>query len=418
MSAASPKEDPPLSRRKTTRVYVIPPPPRDVLVGPILYFVIFIGVLALTAVSLGVPWYRKDQYKSTAFGGDDYESTITLWRTTEKYSAQLIHTSVGDYCWPVTRRTKVMEAFSVVSVFFAAVSVVLGFFNMMAHGANVVFRRLCCASAIFTFGATTISVSFALSVYYTSFNPCGEGSSYHSQLYEVYYGFGFMCTAMALCFVGGITVPHNVTIPLDARSIDLGINTFTLLAFIATLFVCTSCPITHWTYKDQVTQRATDVQLWRTQEGWFQWNRANTTEKDSFWVANYNCGTVKTMFRATGVVSIVATAFSFFAMSWGILLWMYLTPYVLPALILAALGFLLTLTQFILETLIFYNTWCTDYRYYKEKYVRGPGYALCASSFCIMFVAILYLVAGYISLLKYFPSKINRSPEAISTKEQ
>lgn len=404
----------PLHINPVPQTYVVPPPPRDVVVGHIVHLILSVVILILSVCSLFLPWLHVAQFQSPLYGGQNMESSVTLWKTTTTITGMPKQTQdVKDYCWPVSRRVRVIEAFACATAAAALVSVILGVFNVRSHGAKEGLRTACCALSIVTFICAVIASSFFFSVYYWSFADCGAQSSFHSHLYEPSYGTGFFITAWVLTFFAGLIVPNNATIALDARSIDSAIFLFTLFAFIGTLFACVSCPVQHWFYKNGATAKATDVTLWKTQEGNFDWNILATTAKDTIWRKDYTCSKLVTMFKAAGGVSIAATSLNFIAFVWGLLIWQCLTSIVLPAIIFSILGFFTAIAQFIIETLIFYNDWCDGaYAYRKQKFVLGAGYALCAASFCVMLVASICIIIAYVGIKKFFPSKLTRKPEA------
>lgn len=394
------------------QTYVIPPPPRDLLVGPVVHLLLCSISFILFVLTLFLPVFHSSQYKSPVYNNRNVESSVTPWKTTIRVEGgTTITTDVKDYCWPVARRTRVFEAFACATAAAGLVSVIFGGLNVHTKGLKKKVITACSASAVITFVFAVIACAFTFSVYYWSFADCGDQSSFHSQLYEPSYGMGFIVTGWVLTFFAGLIVANDVSIPLDARAIDSAIFLFTLFSFIGTLFSCVSCPIPQWFYKDSATKKATDVSLWKTTTGKFDWDLTSNTTTVTTWRTDYTCSEVSTMFTIASCMSIVGTAFNFVATIWGVLLWQCLTTHMVQAIFFSGAGCLLNAVQFILETVIFYNTWCNEaYAYKKQKFVLGPGYALCATSFCVMLISSCLIWIALYGITKYFPSKLTRIP--------
>lgn len=394
------------------QTYVIPPPPRDILVGPVVHCVLCVIALVLFALTLFLPLFHVSQYKSSLYEGKNMVSSATLWRTkTTIEGSSSTSVNVKDYCWPVSRRMRVVEAFTCATVAGALFCAIFGVLNAYAGGQKDWLITACTLCAIITFVFVTIACSFIFSVYYWSFSDCGAQSSFHSRLYELSYGTGFIVTGWVLTFIAGLIVSHDATVAVDARSIDSAIFFFTLFSFIGTLFSCVSCPIPQWFYKDGATQKATDVSLWKTTVGKFDWDLTSTVTTEETWRRDYTCSNVFNMFIAASVCSIVGTGFNFVATIWGLLLWQSLTVHLVQAFFFSIAGCLCVFVQFVLETLIFYNNSCDgSYAYRKQKFVLGPGYALCVTSFCTMLLSIFFIFIAFFGIRKYFPSKLTRRP--------
>lgn len=394
------------------QTYVIPPPPKDVLVGHVIHCVLCVISLVLFVLTLFLPLFHLSQYNSSLYDNKDMVSSATLWRTkTTIEGVSSTSLNVKDYCWPVSRRMRVVEAFTCATVVGGLFGAIFGVLNVHAGGRKDWLITACTACAIITFVFVTIACSFIFSVYYWSFDDCGAGSSFHSRLYELSYGTGFIVTGWVLTFIAGLVVSNDATISVDARSIDSAIFFFLLFSFIGTLFACVSCPIPQWYYKNAVTQKATDVSLWKTTVDKFEWDLTSTAATEETWRRDYTCSKLRTMFIVASCFSIVGTAFNFVAMIWGLLLWQSLTTHFIQAFFFSIAGCVCNLVQFILETFIFYNTWCDeDYAYRKQKFVLGPGYALCVTSFCTMILSICFIFIAFFSIRKYFPSKLTRHP--------
>lgn len=396
-----------------SRTYVVPPPPRDVLIGHLVHFIICVIVLVLSVFSLFLPIFRVSQYQSPLYGNKTMTSSVTLWHTTTKITGSPAEVqSVSEYCSPVSRRFRVIEAFVAATVAAASVSVVFCVFNVRNRGKGETVYKICCGLALLTFVFATVASSLLFNVYYWSFEVCGEQTSLHSKLYEPSFGLGFFVSAWVLTFVAGLFVQNNPTVPLDARSIDGAIFLFTLFSFIGTLFACVACPITHWFYKNGATATATDVTLWKTIEGKFAWNGAASVPTEIVLVKDYTCNPLKIYFKIAAAMSITSVVFNFAALIWGVLLWQNLTSIVEPAIVVSLLGAFFAIIQFVVETVIFCRGWCDGvYTYRKQKFVLGPGYALCVTSLCVMVLASLCITAGYIGIRRYFPSKLHRQPQ-------
>lgn len=126
--------------------------------------------------------------------------------------------------------------------------------------------------AALTIVSLTVEASLNFNIFFWSFADCGKQSSYHSQLYEPYAGFGLIVTAWVLSMVAGVIASHGCVLPYDARTIDSCIKVFVFCSFAAFLFTTVACPIAHWFYKDARTSLVTDVLLWRHHIKHFDWN--------------------------------------------------------------------------------------------------------------------------------------------------
>lgn len=392
------------------QTYVIPPPPRDLLVGPVVHLLLCSISFVLFALTLFLPVFEVSQYKSSLYDGKDMYSTVTLWKTTVSLDGvKNSILNVKDYCWPVSRRARVFEAFACATAAAGLVSAIFGILNVRGGGRKKKIISACSLLAAVTFIFGTIACAFMFSIYYWSFADCGLQSSFHSRLYEPSYGMGFIVTGWVLTFFAGLIVSNDASIPVDARSIDSAIFFFTLFSFVGTLFSCVSCPISQWFYKDAVTQKATDVSLWKTTVGKFDWDITGDSATETTWRSSYTCPEVLTLFAVASCMSIVGTAFNFVATIWGVLLWQSLTTHIVGAIFFSISGCLLNVVQFILETLIFYNNFCNgEYAYKKHKFVLGPGYALCVTSFCVMLMSTFFIWIAFVGIRKYFPSKLTR----------
>eukprot|EP00796_Vickermania_ingenoplastis_P001360 gene1360-795_t len=395
--------------------FAVPPPPRDILVGPAVYFGISVFTLVLASISLGLPWFTMEQYKSPLYEHRSMKSTFTLWHTyTEVEGSNKLTIHVSDYCWPVRRRVRVAEAFACATVVGMLLSSVFGYINMRKRGERDRQRRLCAGFALFTFIFGTIASAMVITVYYWSFTDCGEGSSFHSQLYELSSGFGFFITAWILTFVSGLVVPSNATVPLDARTLDSAIFLYVLLAFMGLLFSATACPIPHWFYKDAYTRTSTDITLWKTVDSAFNWEQHVHLATNTTLPSSYACAEITHMFYAASVFSLVAVAAHLASLVWGALLWQGVTSFVPPAMVFTVLGGSVSFVQCVVETVIYWKEWCDGvYAYKKHKFVLAPGYALCVVSFCVMLIAGIFIVTVYLGITKYFPSKLTRTPALI-----
>lgn len=384
-----------------------PPPPRDFLASPILFMMMSFVSFVFTVVSVGLPWYRVRQYKPASTGGNSYERLFYLFKGTLKEEGSAERTlTVKDLCYPVRVRVKVMEAFAIVSAVMALVTLVLSVVNgIQKNPSHRVLVALLCFTG-FTMGALTILVSFNFNVYLWSFAECGAGTSYHSQLYEPYIGFGLTVTAWVLTGFGGLIAANNLFFCLDARAVDSSIRAFACLALVAMLFATVACPIPHWFYKDGDTRRVTDVLLWRHREGNFNWDVLLPSNRSSTFVADLGCSSLIRYYRAAESFSILSIFFNTCAGATGLLLWKSLMGTRLPALLFSYMGVITTLAQMALELKIYYGNWCFGkYAYHKQYYVLTAGFALVAASFCIMCVASVFITLVYVLTNKYFPAK-------------
>lgn len=387
-----------------------PPPPRDVLVGPILFCVISFISLVFTVISIGLPWYSKQQYKPDGLHSEQYHFYLFKHVAKVEGSPQVV-TYPSSLCTPVQRRVRVMEAFSIVSSAMTLVMFVLSVVNAykQAVAPSVVVRNVMLVFAACAMGSLTIEVCFNFNVYLWSFAECGVGSSYHSQLYEPHIGFGLTVTAWVLTALGGIIAANELTIPCDARTVDQSIHTFTLLSLVSFLFAVVSCPIAHWFYKDGTTNTVTDVLLWRERFGNFDWNVTAPGGHSSLFAKDYACPSLTAYFRAAEAFSIASILFSMLAGVTGLLLWKSLAGTRLPALVFSYVAAVMMVVQMALELKIYYGTWCGGaYAFHAHYYVLSAGFGLVASSFCIMVLACVAITVAYHLTERYFPAMIPR----------
>lgn len=384
-----------------------PPPPRDFLIGPLVVVLMSLVALVFTVVSIGIPWYRLKQYQQPSFGGSSYIADFYLFRSTTQLEGQpKVTTHAGDLCPPVRRRVIVMQAFSIISSAMTLMAFVLSVANFILEKTN---RAVYVAMLVFAGAAVaslTILVSFNFNVYLWSFTECGEGSSFHSQLYEPYAGFGLTVTAWVLAAFVGLIAPNRLIIPLDARTVDRSIHIYTVLALLAMLFAVVACPISHWFYKDIDTRQATDVLLWREMVGRFDWNTTAPTDRVNTYVADLTCGPLRQYFRAAQAFSIISICCNAAAGLLGMLLWNHLVGTRLPALVFCYAGCVMTLVQMGLELRIYYGSWCDGAYAYRNRYfILSSGFALVATAFCVMAVACFFMTTAYVLTERYFPEK-------------
>lgn len=387
-----------------------PPPPRDLAIGPMLVCCMSFIVLVFTVVSVGIPWYRKRQYKPS--GGPSVEQLFFLFKHEEKVvGSPTVVTHPSSYCEPVRWRVKVLESFAIVSSAMTLIAFILcclhAYILYTRSKPNRVLYIVMLIFAGAAMGSLTIEVSFNFNIYLWSFKACGAGTSYHSQLYEPYVGFGLTVTAWVLSGLSGIIAANDLTVPMDARTVDQGIHSFTLLSFAALLFAVVSCPIPHWFYKDGTTNKVTDILLWRERVGRFDWDTTASTERTSFWVKDYGCSALTRYFRAAEVFSVLSIFFMACSSVTGLLLWKSLAGTRLPAVIFSIAAACVALVQMALELRIYYGQWCDGaFAYSDHMYVLGAGFALAATSFCVMVVASGFIVGAYHLTSRYFPAKI------------
>jgi hypothetical protein len=397
-----------------------PPPPRDLLVGPILFSIMSFISLVFTVVSIGIPWYSKKQYKPDGLHNHQYFFYLFKHVTKIEGSPDVV-THPSSLCQPVKRRVRVMESFAIVSSAFLFVTFILSVANAVKEHVkpNVVLRNIMLVFTACAMGSLTIEVSFNFNVYLWTFYGCGPASSYHSQLYEPTTGFGLTVTAWVLTGLGGIIAANHFTIPLDARTVDNSIHGFTLLSLTAFLFSVVSCPLSHWFYKDGNTMTVKDVLLWRERVGDFDWNVTHQGGNYSIFVSDFGCPTVQRYFRAAESFSIISIFFTMCAGVTGLLLWKSLVGSRLPALIFSYISVVVTLVQLALELKIYYGKWCSGrYAYHEKYYVLTAGFALMASSFCIMVVSSVYITVAYYLTEKYFPAMIpKKTAKQIAVEE-
>lgn len=404
----------------SNRVPAPPPPPRDLLVGPILFSIMAFISLVFTVVSVGIPWYSKKQYKPDGLHNHQYFFYLFKHVTKIEGSPNVV-THPGSLCEPVKRRVRVMEAFAIVSSAFTFITFILSVVNAIKEHVkpNVVLRNIMLVFTACAMGSLTIEVSFNFNVYLWSFYGCGPASSYHSQLYEPTTGFGLTVTAWVLTGLGGIIAANHFTIPLDARTVDNSIHAFTLLSLTAFLFSVVSCPISHWFYKDGNTMTVTDVLLWRERFGNFNWNTTRPGGHSSLFVRDFGCKSLQRYFRAAEAFSIISIFFTMCAGVMGLLLWKSLAGSRLPALIFSYVSVVMTLVQLALELKIYYGNWCKErYAFHKHFYVLTAGFALMAASFCVMCVSSAYITVAYYLTEKYFPAMIpQKTAKQIAVEE-
>ncbi|KAK7196105.1 Amastin surface glycoprotein [Novymonas esmeraldas] len=387
-----------------------PPPPRDVLIGPVLFSVLAFISLVLTVVSIGIPWYRKRQYKPDGLHSE--ERLFYLFKhVTKVEGAPAAVTYPSSLCTPVQRRVRVMEAFAIASSVMTLLTFVLSVVNVLKRPAapNAVARTVMLVFTAAAMVSLTVEVSFNFNVYLWSFAACGAGSSYHSQLYEPYVGFGLTVTAWVLTALGGIIAANELVIPLDARTVDQSIHSFTMLSLVAFLFAVVACPIAHWFYKDGTTNTVTDVLLWRQRFGNFAWNMTDPGGHSSLFVKDFACPSLVAYFRAAEAFSIASILFTMLAGVTGLLLWKSLAGSRLPALVFSYVAAAVTLVQLALELKIYYGSWCDGrYAFHAHFYVLSAGFGLVASAFCIMVVSCVAITVAYHLTERYFPALIPR----------
>ncbi|KAG5509096.1 hypothetical protein JKF63_06105 [Porcisia hertigi] len=387
-----------------------PPPPRDVLIGPTVFSVISLVSLVFTAVSICIPWFRKQQYKPNGLPRETH--LFYLFKHVTKVEQQPdVVTYPNNLCTPVQRRVRGIEAFSFLSSVMTLIMFILSVVNAYKQSLapDVTTRNVMLVFTACAVVSLTIEVSLSFNVYLWSFAECGAGTSYHSQLYEPYIGFGLTVTAWVLTTLGSVIATNELTVPLDARTVGKCIHAFAMLSLVAFLFALVASPIPHWFYKDGTTNTVTDVLLWRVDVGNFNWNTTAAGDHSSTSVGNLQCPSLTRHFRAAEAFSIASILFNMLTGMTGLLMWKSLAGSHLPAIVFCYIGMIVTLIQLALELTIYYGSWCDGkYAFHERLYVLSSGFGLVASSFCIMVVSCFSITVAYYLTRKYFPALIPR----------
>ncbi|CAD2221896.1 hypothetical protein AGDE_11340 [Angomonas deanei] len=397
-----------------------PPPPKSVFVGGVLFTVLTLLTVVFTTVSIGLPWFRS-QHGNVAtyltYTNVDVTKNVYLFKSTVKVSSSAgevlmeKETKPHEYCTPVRRRMKVTEAFSVVSAAFGLLSFVVGVLHALWPSNRGVFY-LACILAACVFGSLTIECSVSINIFHWSFAACGVNSSYHSQLYEPYVGFGLTVTAWCLSAVAGVILYNKLHLPNDARSISQCRHAFMFFSLSGFLISVVSCPIPHFFYKNPDTMLVTDVLLWRERVGRFSWkDHASPVSNhgeilSSKWVNYLGCQPLEHYFRAAESFNIITIAFSAVSGLCSIFLWKKLKGSTIPAMIFTYLALITGIVQVGLELKIYYGSWCGGaYRYKDQYYVLTAGFALACTTFSFMCVAaVLVTYCAYITA-RYYKAK-------------
>ncbi|KAG5483033.1 hypothetical protein LSCM4_07244 [Leishmania orientalis] len=386
-----------------------PPPPRDVSIGPALFSLISFVSFTFTVASIGIPWYRKQQYKPDGLHSERHFFYLFKHVTKVEGSPDKV-TQSSSLCTPVRRRVRVIEAFSFVSSVMTLIMFALSVVNAYKQSAarNVAIRNVMLVFTACAMGSLTIEVCFNFNVYLWSFAECGAGTSYYSRLYEPYAGFALTVTAWVLTAVGGIIAANKLTVPLDARTVDKSIHTSAILSLIGFFFAVVACPISHWFYKDGTANTVTDIFLWGERIDYWGSNATPVDGNSSLYV-DFQCPLLVRYFRAAEAFSISSILFNMMAGVTGLLLWKSLAGSHLPSLIFSYLGALVTLVQLTLEMKIYYSSWCAGkYAFHARFYVLTGGFGLVVSSFCVMALSCFTITVAYHLTWKYFPAMIPR----------
>ncbi|CCW65798.1 unnamed protein product [Phytomonas sp. EM1] len=382
-----------------------PPPPRDVSLGPKHVLLLMIPVVVFTLASIGLPWYCKRQYVELTADTYKIEGIVYLFKSVFWVNGtEIAKINTDEYCYSIRVRTKVLETFVIVSAVLALLTLGLSVACVLKKG-HVKMRKALKASLGCTLVGLSIAVAFNFSIYYWSFSDCPE-PSYRVRLFEPHTAYVLIVMAWVITICTTYIAGNNITIPLDARSLGICSVAFLLSTLVAFILSILACFIPHWFYKDDITQRVSDVLLWYHREGNFNWNHTSHAPRYYVYVSDLNCPALVKHFKAIEGISIASVSINFFAFITGLLLWLRLSGTIIPAVVFSYSGCIIALVQFALELKVYYTNWCSGmYVYSGRFFVLSAGFEVVVSAFCLMCAASSAATIVYILDKKFFALK-------------
>ena len=362
-------------------------------IGAQLYLASAVLVFVFVVIGTPVTWFYQRNPKTVS---TDY---ISLWKATTTYDLTNTDSTlmISDLtCKALKDRFRAAEAFSIISIGFSLVALVVGYVNMKLFNQLkvpvVIVSLLASLSTIITWG-------IGVNIY--SDNWC-QPLSLYKQEYSLYAGAGLFIVAWILTILGPILCFWDPAAPTGDRLGRFAIISFTLAMAVAFSFSLAGTATTTWFQRVFSTKGESDYSKIANT----LWSQTITNAQSQDSTVMYKdmrgCDDFTQMWFAASGFSVISVVFGFLALVAGV----YNTvvsgsserrPLYRTAIAFGILNSFFMLVTWAIAAKIYYGRWCNQVYYFQgNMYTAQAGFALFVVGWVVSTIGSIGLVIAYV----------------------